>query len=395
MVVTKVKRRAVDEVRRTPRNQGETDLAFLSRMHLLFQAVGKYEEEAKVVSVVFGRLVVKWDDKILELYPEETLNFVNLIDFFKTREKQEEYKGLEGMRSGVSQKAASTDQVPQNPSYCSSSSDVYKKKRENRPRCSICNAWDHTHLHCKGCYKCGKQGNLAHMCLEKGKPEQRGVNAAEVYKVDVGVPVPLEPMVILDTPQGSEGNGVNVVTKDSTEKKKLLHVKSWLGASRAGVDFLVDTKSACNLMSTSLCKRLKATMTPCTQALVSFLTVFSETVGKAEVEAQLGEWTGKLSFHVTNDRVQPILGYLGLKDLGMTVNFQEDCLHNKNGKKILCHGMRVKRKEQPLAGRSAHIKVTQTRDAKGSKVNKKGNRLLIPVGVPVVLGHVEIRTLLV
>lgn len=47
-------------------------------------------------------------DKILELFFAETLNFVNLSDFFFEKEKQKEYKGLVGMRSRVNQKAYST-----------------------------------------------------------------------------------------------------------------------------------------------------------------------------------------------------------------------------------------------------------------------------------------------
>lgn len=90
--------------------------------------------------VVFGRLAVKWQDKILELYPVETLNFVNLIEVFKTKEKQEEYKGLAGMRSGLSQKVASIRQVPQIIRYRSNSLELYGRRGESRPRCSICNA---------------------------------------------------------------------------------------------------------------------------------------------------------------------------------------------------------------------------------------------------------------
>lgn len=97
--------------------------------------------------------------------------------------------------------------------------------------------------------------------------EKRGVNAVELYKVNVGVPVPIELDVILENSQ--EENGVNVVAQDSTEKK-LLHVKDWLGESKMRVNLLVDTGSACNLMSTSLCKRLGVAVTPCTHALVSF-----------------------------------------------------------------------------------------------------------------------------
>lgn len=67
----------------------------------------------------------------------------------------------------------------------------------------------------------------------------------------------------------------------------------------------------------------------------------SQTVGMVEVEAQLDECFGKLQFHVTSGRVQYILGYSGLKAMGLLVECQDDCLHNKSGKKILCHAVKV------------------------------------------------------
>lgn len=132
-------------------------------------------------------------------------------------------------------------------------------------------------------------------------------------------------------------------------------------------------------------------MMPCTQALVSFSGVVSQTVGIAEVETHLGKWMGMLQFHVTSEKVQPILGYPRLKKLGMTVDCQEDCLHNKNGKRIVYHAVGVKGQDQRMADRSAFVKVTHTKDAKGSKVRRKGDKLLILVGVPVVLGRKESR----
>lgn len=64
----------------------------------------------------------------------------------------------------------------------------------------------------------------------------------------MGVPVLVEPIVILDTPQGSESSGVNVVVEKFANRRKLLHVKDWLGESKMGVDLLVDIGSAYNLI---------------------------------------------------------------------------------------------------------------------------------------------------
>lgn len=91
--------KGIDEIKKSCRLSRKLDLDFLTRMHLMFQALDKYKEEAEVMLIVFGRLVVKWQDKIMEIFPIETLSFVNLIDLFKTQERQEKYKGMTTMRS--------------------------------------------------------------------------------------------------------------------------------------------------------------------------------------------------------------------------------------------------------------------------------------------------------
>lgn len=71
-------------------------------------------------------------------------------------------------------------------------------------------------------------------------------------------------------------------------------------------------------------------------------------------------------------KVQPILGYPGLKTLQSTVDCEEDRGHVLQG-----HVVRI----------------TQTQESKGGKVTQKGNRLLVPIGVHVVLGPRETRWL--
>lgn len=82
-----------------------------------------------MVSIVFRRLAVKWQDQILEMFNVDTLNFVNLIEFLKTKEEQKDYKGLLGMKSGTSQNSALTWQVPLNSRTMKSfNSDVYNRR---------------------------------------------------------------------------------------------------------------------------------------------------------------------------------------------------------------------------------------------------------------------------
>lgn len=357
-------------------------------MHLLFQAVSKEKEELEDVSIVFGRLAVKWQDKLLEVYPVETLNFVNLIEFFTTKEKQEEYKGLARLRSSFNQKYASTGQAPLNsrPSRANHS-NVYNKRSDSRLKCSLCQGWGHSRDQCKRCTKCGKYGHPTHLCYEKGRTKKRGINATKLFEVEVGMPVFVEPVVDLTSQGKNDEPSVNVVRNKEPDTKRLLHVKSWMGASKMGVDMLVDARSAFNLISTALCKKLGLAVTPRTQTLVRFSGVSSKTVGVAEVETTLGDWSKVLQFHVSAGKVQPILGFSGLKELDMGVDCGADCLTRKDGKKLYCHAVRLKEQEQSGTAKSlCYVKVTQTCDAKGSKLVRNHNRLMISAGVHVVLG---------
>lgn len=102
-----------------------------------------------------------------------------------------------------------------------------------------------------------------------------------------------------------------------------------------GVDLLVDTRCACNLMPTALCKKLGLAMVPCAKTLVSFSGVVSKTIGVTQVEIKLGELSRHLQFHVIEGKVQPILGYPGLKEMNLGIDCGEDCLLRKDGKKIV------------------------------------------------------------
>lgn len=190
------------------------------------------------------------------------MNFVNLIKFFKTKEKEEDYKGLAGIRLGTSQKFSSMGHVPLNSRPMrSANSDVYNKKNESKVRCILCQGWAYLRHQCKRCRKCGRYGHPSHLCWEKGRPEKRGVNAAELYEVDVGMLVPVEPVVDLTTHERNDESNVNAMRNKDPNRKRLLHVKSWMETSKIGVDLFVDTGSACNLMSTAICKRLGLVVT--------------------------------------------------------------------------------------------------------------------------------------
>lgn len=76
------------------------------------------------------------------------------------------------------------------------------------------------------------------------------------------------------------------------------------GGNQIEVDLLVGIGSACNLMSTALCKKLGLTLAPCSKKLVSFSSTASRTMGVTNLETKLGEWKQMLQSHVTAGEVK-------------------------------------------------------------------------------------------
>lgn len=170
MVIIKVERKGVDEIIKSYQLGGEIDLTFYTIIHLLFQAINISEEESEVVLIVFKRLSIKWQDRILELFLVETLSFVNLTDFFKNKETQEEYKGLDGTRLGINQKFASTIPVPLNTRPLRANNfDVHARQGEGRLRFSNFQGWSHTKQQCRKRSNSIKHGHPSHLCWEKKK----------------------------------------------------------------------------------------------------------------------------------------------------------------------------------------------------------------------------------
>lgn len=64
-------------------------------------------------------------------------------------------------------------------------------------------------------------------------------------------------------------------------------MKRWMEEQEIGVDFLVNMESTCNLMSSSLCKRLGLTIRREAYALVSFNGESRKSIGTARVRTRL------------------------------------------------------------------------------------------------------------
>lgn len=132
--------------------------------------------------------------------------------------------------------------------------------------------------------------------------------------MEVGGPVPSEPVVSLAC--SVEDNTLKrliVVVNGVFKKNSCMLRVGWVHC--VGVDFIVDTGSGCNLVSTLLCKRLGVEIDSQQKTLVGFSRDMRVPVVQAWSQTQLGEWKQKMCFHVVNGRVQPILGYPWLKSL--------------------------------------------------------------------------------
>lgn len=160
---------------------------------------------------------------------------------------------------------------------------MYTRRGESRLRCGNYQGWGHTKQRCKKCSNYGNQGHLSHLCWEKNKEERRVVNAFEQFEVDVWSFVSVEPVVEVSSSRREDKTSVNQVNQEM-ERKRLLHIKSWMGGNKIGVDLLIDTSYACNLMSTTLCKKLGMAVVPCAKTLFRFSEVASKTVGVTDVE---------------------------------------------------------------------------------------------------------------
>lgn len=62
-MVGRAERSVVDEFKKLARLDGETELEFIMRAHLVFQDTGQEPDEKDYVSISFGRFASKWKEK--------------------------------------------------------------------------------------------------------------------------------------------------------------------------------------------------------------------------------------------------------------------------------------------------------------------------------------------
>lgn len=74
-------------------------------------------------------------------------------------------------------------------------------------------------------------------------------------------------------------------------------------------------------------------------------------MGVTHVQSKLGDQSQMLQFHVIAGKIQPILGYPGLKEMHMEVDCGKYFLVSQDGKKLLCHEVRVKEEEKGVTSK--------------------------------------------
>lgn len=103
--------------------------------------------------------------------------------------------------------------------------DVYVKKLENKVKCVNCQGYGPTTQHYKECANCGKNGHPTDLYWEKKKEEKRGLNAAELFEVEVRTLVQMESVAKISSLCREDETSVNQVDNIEKEKKRLLHIK--------------------------------------------------------------------------------------------------------------------------------------------------------------------------
>lgn len=180
---------------------------------------------------------------------------------------------------------------------------------------------------------CGEWSHIAAQCKSmQASNKHARKSGREIYAIDYEQPKVealvsvSEPFHVFDNGQRSlsKGFGVNVVSTNNHVRKLIcLHA---LGKEKKKVDALVDIRSACNVLSKSMCKRMGLTLSPCSHHLVGLNGLRSFVLGTVTMPCSVGGWNHDLTFMVVDHNCKIILGYTRLKKLKLSVNCENDSL---------------------------------------------------------------------
>lgn len=106
-----------------------------------------------------------------------------------------------------------------------------------------------------------------------------------MIEVEVGSSIPTEPLVPIGKKFADEAKEMNKVIE---VRKRLLHVKRWTGEPEVGIDLLVDTGGAGNIMHVHLWKKSCIPVEKREQVLVGFSGDICKTIVITEVVTKLG-----------------------------------------------------------------------------------------------------------
>lgn len=153
----------------------------------------------------------------------------------------------------------------------------------------------------------------------------------------------------------------------------------------------MDTSSTYNGIHKNFCPKNGVMVRPSQQQLMGFNGSSSKVIGTCNIAVKVGTWESILPFHLVDHGTHPILGYLGLKKLGLGVDCVKDCLVGSDGNVFLCRSIQEKIEKETIEQGDQNIQmpnvhIVLTEKIKGVKVQQEGNLLLVPLARLILIG---------
>lgn len=83
--MVRTKRFALDQIKLLERTCGEDDITLFNRAHMIYRYVEPMENGKDYVSTLFGKLLVQYQQRLLDIFEIEDLLFRRLIAYYQTK----------------------------------------------------------------------------------------------------------------------------------------------------------------------------------------------------------------------------------------------------------------------------------------------------------------------